>query len=212
MARKILKIMTYVDGENDTPFPSDVEQIGITEYTYTSKRMGGITLSATLMYKECLDKKWTGLQYVEFQGEKYFISATPSSGKDNEDARYEHTLSFISERDLKLNNVYFYDAVSEESTGDDKYKSNSTSVVFFGTIEEFVARLNESLKYSGLDYSVVIDEGITSEAKLMSFEDQFFFSVLQEIYNTYKLPFYFVGKVIHIGFTSNAITHTFRQY
>ena len=210
MAREILKIKTYVDGVNDIPFPSAAEQIGITEYTYTSKRMGGVTLSATLMYRECLDKKWTGLQYVEFRGEKYFISATPSSGKDNEDARYEHTLSFIPERDLKLNNVYFYDAVSDESTGDDKYKSNSTKVVFFGTIQEFVARLNESLKYSGLDYTVVIDEGITSEGKLMSFEDQFFFNVLQEIYNTYELPFYFVGKVIHIGFTSNAITQTFK--
>ena len=210
MAREILKIKTYVDGKNDLPFPSAEEQIGITEYTYTSKRMGNVTLSARLMHRRCLDKLWTGLQYVEFRGEKYFISATPSSGKDNEDARYEHTLSFIPERDLKLNNVYFYDAVSEESTGDDKYKSNSTNVVFFGTIEEFVARLNESLKYSGLDYTVVIDEGITSEAKLMSFEDQFFFSVLQEIYNTYELPFYFVGKVIHIGFTSNAITQTFK--
>lgn len=210
MAREILKIKTYVDGKNDLPFPSAEEQIGITEYTYTSKRMGNVTLSARLMHRRCLDKLWTGLQYVEFRGEKYFISATPSSGKDNEDARYEHTLSFIPERDLKLNNVYFYDAVSEESTGDDKYKSNSTNVVFFGTIEEFVARLNESLKYSGLDYTVVIDEGITSEAKLMSFEDQFFFNVLQEIYNTYELPFYFVGKVIHIGFTSNAITQTFK--
>lgn len=210
MAREILKIKTYVDGKNDLPFPSAEEQIGITEYTYTSKRMGNVTLSARLMHRRCLDKLWTGLQYVEFRGEKYFISATPSSGKDNEDARYEHTLSFIPERDLKLNNVYFYDAVSEESTGDDKYKSNSTNVVFFGTIEEFVARLNESLKYSGLDYTVVIDDGITSEAKLMSFEDQFFFNVLQKIYNTYGLPFYFVGKVIHIGFTSNAITQTFK--
>lgn len=210
MAREILKIWTYVDGTGDLPFPSADGQIGITEYTFTSQRMGGVTLSATLMYRECLDKKWSGLEYVEFRGEKYFISATPSSGKDNEDARYEHTLSFIPERDLKLNNVYFYDAVSDESTGDDKYKSNSTKVVFFGTIGEFVARLNESLKYSGLDYTVVIDEGITSEGKLMSFEDQFFFSVLQEIYYTYELPFYFVGKVIHIGYTSNAITQTFK--
>ena len=205
-----MKIKTYVDGVNDIPFPSAAEQIGITEYTYTSKRMGGVTLSATLMYRECLDKKWTGLQYVEFRGEKYFISATPSSGKDNEDARYEHTLSFVPERDLKLNNIYFYDAVSEESTGDDKYKSNSTKVVFFGDIHEFVARLNESLAYSNVGYTAVVDEGITSEAKLMSFEDQFFFNVLQEIFNVYELPFYFVGTVIHIGFTANAITHPFR--
>lgn len=89
MAREILKIMTYVDGKNDIPFPSAEEQIGITEYTYTSKRMGSVSLTATLMYPKCLDKIWTGLQYVTFMGEKYFISATPSSGKDNEDTRYE---------------------------------------------------------------------------------------------------------------------------
>lgn len=210
MEREKLILMTYVDGTNDVPFHDSDNPIEITEYTFTSKRMGSSTISATLMYPSCLDKEWDGRQYVMFGGERYFLGSVPSSSKDNEDARYSHTLNFSAERDLVLNNVYFYDAVSEESTGDDKYKSNSTKVVFFGDIHEFVARLNESLKYSGLDYSAVVDEGVTSEGKLMSFEDKFFFEVLQEIFNVYELPFYFVGKVIHIGFTSNAITHTFR--
>lgn len=202
--------MNYVDGTNDTPFHDAENPITITEYTYSTTRMGSTQLTATLRYPVCLDDEWDGTQYVEFRGERYFISGTPSSSKDNEDARYSHSLTFRAERDIVLNNVYFYDAVSEESTGDDKYKSNSTKVVFFGDIHEFVARLNESLDYSGVGYTAVVDEGVTSEAKLMSFEDQFFFNVLQEIYNTYGLPFYFVGKVIHIGYTDNAITHTFR--
>lgn len=210
MKREKLILMNYVDGTNDVPFHDADNPIEITEYTFTSKRMGSSTISATLMYPECLDKEWDGRQYVMFGGERYFLGSAPSSSKDNEDTRYSHTLNFEAERDLVLNNVYFYDAVSEESTGDDRYKSNSTKVVFFGDIHEFVARLNESLRYSGVGYSAVVDEGITSEGQLMSFEDKFFFEVLQEIFNVYELPFYFVGKVIHIGFTSNAITHTFR--
>ena len=210
MIREILTIMNYVDGVADTPFHDADNPILITEYTFTSARMGSVTLTATLMYPECLDNEWNGRQYVEFHGEKYFVNGTPSSSKDNEDARFRHELSFMSERDIKLNNVYFYDAVSDASAGDDKYKSNSTKVVFFGTINEFAVRLGESLKYSGIDYTVVVDDGITSEPKLISFEDQFFFNVLQEIYDIYKIPFYFVGKTIHIGFAANAITHTFR--
>lgn len=210
MERQLLTIMNYVDGTNDTPFHDAENPITITEYTYSTTRMGSTQLTATLRYPVCLDDEWDGTQYVEFRGERHFISGTPSSSKDNEDARYSHSLTFRAERDIVLNNVYFYDAVSEESTGDDKYKSNSTKVVFFGDIHEFVARLNESLDYSGVGYTAVVDEGVTSEAKLMSFEDQFFFNVLQEIYNTYGLPFYFVGKVIHIGYTDNAITRTFR--
>lgn len=210
MERQILTIMNHVDGVNDTPFHDPDNPIVITEYTFTSKRMGNVSLTATLMHDTCLDNEWDGTQYVTFNGEKYFISATPSSSKSSDDARYRHDLTFMAERDIKLNNIYFYDAVSEESTGDDKYKSNSTKVVFFGDIHEFVARLNESLAYSNVGYTAVVDDGITSEAKLMSFEDQFFFNVLQEIFNVYELPFYFVGTVIHIGFTANAITHPFK--
>ena len=210
MIREILTIMNYVDGVADTPFHDASNPIIITEYSFTSARMGSVTLTATLMYPECLDNEWNGTQYVEFRGEKYFVNGTPSSSKDNEDTRYRHDITFMSERDIKLNNIYFYDAVSDESSEDDKYRSNSTKVVFFGTVNEFADRLSQSLKYSGVDYTVVVDEGITSEAKLMSFENQFFFNVLQEIYNVYNLPFYFEGKTIHIGHTSNVVSHWFR--
>lgn len=78
--------------------------------------------------------------------------------------------------------------------------SNGTNVTFFGNIREFAKRLQASLIKCGVGYSVVVDEDvITTEEKLMSFEDQFFSNVLQEIYNTYEVPYYFEGKTIHIG-------------
>lgn len=190
-------------------FPSIEEQIVITDFEYNANRMGAIpTITARIMHKKCLDDMWANDVYTEFNGEKYFVMNTPSSNKDNDDERYEHELELLSEREI-LNRVYFIDAVQQDETID-KVKSNSTKVIFMGDINELVARLNSSLIYSGLDYRVVVDEGITTENILVSFEDKYFYEALQEGYNLYKVPFYFEGKTIHFGYTDDAIPNVFK--
>ena len=256
---KTIKLYVYVDGVNDVPFyGSDAgeyeafilangeqyttsegfvfnvrnvnEQIEIGAFRYDAKRMGGApTITCTLMYKDCLDDFWSENVYAKFNGEKYYLKQTPTSSYNNESTMYKHDLELVSERVI-LDNVYFFDAVVGNPQGDDKPVSNSTKVVFFGNIHEFVKRLNSSLEYAkllkwedGVDgngnaikipngYHVVVDDdnNITKEEKLMSFEDQFFSNVLQEIYNTYEVPYYFEGKTIHIGYSNkNAVVPTF---
>lgn len=199
-------------GAESTPFPNENDPIIIGAFRYDAKRMGGApTITASVNYPTCLDNEWTDNVYAEFNGEKYYLKQTPTSSYNNESTMYKHDLELVSERVI-LDNVYFFDTVVGDPQGDDKPVSNSTKVVFFGNIDEFVARLNSSLEYSGLDYTVVVDDddNITKEEKLMSFEDQFFSNVLQEIYNTYKAPYYFVGKTIHIGYSnSDAVVPTF---
>lgn len=205
----LLTVYTYVDGVSDTPFPNAENPLKI-KYTYNAQRMGSSSLTATAMYPTCLDDLWvSGKQYVDFKGERYFIVKTPSSSKSNDDVRYKHELEFLSGRSV-LDNVYVYDVVTGDAGSTDRYVSNSTKVLFYGDIQEFVARLNFSLEYSNLAYRIVIDEGITSEAKQVSLENMFFSNALQEIFNIFELPFYFVGTTIHVGFTNNAITHTFK--
>lgn len=205
----LLTVYTYVDGVSDTPFPNAENPLKI-KYTYNAQRMGGSSLTATAMYPTCLDDLWvSGKQYVDFKGERYFIVKTPSSSKSNDDVRYKHELEFLSGRSV-LDNVYVYDVVTGDAGNTDRYVSNSTKVLFYGDIQEFVARLNFSLEYSNLAYRIVIDEGITSEAKQVSLDNVFFSNALQEIFNIFELPFYFVGTTIHVGFTNNAITHTFK--
>lgn len=248
---KTIKLYVYVDGVNDVPFyGSDAgeyeafilangeqyitsegfvfnvrnvnEQIELGDFRYDAKRMGGApTITCTLMYEDCLDDFWSENVYAEFNGEKYFLKQTPTSSYNNESTMYKHDLELVSERVI-LDNVYFFDAVVGDPQGDDKPVSNSTKVVFFGNVHEFVKRLNSSLEYAkllkwedGVDedgnaikipngYHVVVDDNnnITKEEKLMSFEDQFFSNVLQEIYNTYEVPYYFEGKTIHIGYSN----------
>lgn len=206
---KVLKLYSYVDGVNDTPFPSSESQAIITSFQYDSKRMGGApTISATLMYEKCLDKLWTYKVYATFNGEKYFIKQIPSSSYSNTEVLYKHEIELVSER-VVLDNVYVYDAVSSEAVYD-KPVSNSTKFTFYGDIHEFAQRLNYSLEYRHIDYSIVVDDGISSEGKMVSFEDTVFSNAIQESYNAYEIPYYFVGKVIHFGFTGNAITETFK--
>ena len=193
---KVVKLYNYVDGVNDTPFPSSEDQAIITSFQYDSKRMGNApTISATLMHEKCLDKLWTYNVYVQFNGEKFFVKQIPSSQRSNTDILYKHDVELVSER-VVLDNVYFYDVVSEEAEND-KPVSNSTKFTFFGDIHEFAKRLNYSLKYRKVGYNVVVDDGISSEGKLVSFEDTVFSNAIQESYNTYEIPYYFVGKVIH---------------
>jgi hypothetical protein len=197
---KTLKLYVYVDGVNDTPFPQGAEEsVEIGSFRYDAKRMGGApTITASVNYPSCLDDEWTDNVYAKFNGEKYYLKQTPTSSYNNSSTMYKHDLELVSERVI-LDNVYFFDVVTGNPMDSDKPVSNSTKVVFFGGVREFASRLQASLEYSGLDYTVVVDDDIETEDKLMSFEDQFFSNVLQEIYKTYEVPYYFAGKTIHIG-------------
>lgn len=194
----------------EAPFTgaSTSEQITISAFTYSATRMGGApTISATLFHPVCLDNYWTDAVYVKYKDERYFIKQIPTSSYSNENIMYKHELEFVSER-IALENVYFYDVVDAEFD-DDKPVSNKSEFSFSGDIHQFAKRLNQSLQYAGLDYRVFVDDGIESDDKIVTVENNFFSAVLQDIYNVYDLPYYFVGKVIHIGHSANAIDEVF---
>lgn len=227
-------LYVYIDGINDIPFFGSGEyenfillngetfivggqtynvrtlneHIVIHTFTYQANRMGAApTISCTLMHQECLDDFFKNNIYALFNNEKYFLKQIPTSSYSSEDIMYKHELEFVSER-IALENVYFYDVVDAEFD-DDKPVSNKSEFSFSGDIHQFAERLNQSLQYAGLEYSVVVDDGIESEDKLVTVENNFFSAVLQDIYNVYDLPYYFVGKVIHIGHSANAIDEVF---
>jgi hypothetical protein len=200
---RVLILKKYMgEGIEDALFPNTDNPIEIGAFRYDAKRMGGApTITASVYYPSCLDGVWTDNVYAKFNGEKYYLKQTPTSSYNNESTMYKHDLELISER-VALDNVYFFDVVTGNPMDSDKPVSNSTKVVFFGDVREFAERLKASLEYSSLDYTVVVDDGVVSEEKLMSFENQFFSNVLQEIYNIFEVPYYFEGKVIHIGKSS----------
>lgn len=187
-----------------SPFLSGETQLVLYDFSFDAQRMGAAPeIKATVKAEGSDEASFTLDVFCEYNGERYFLKNTPSSSKENTDARYTYELTFVSERTI-LDNVYMIDAVQGDSNID-RYQSNSTNVVFMGTIEELIGRLNAALKYAGVDYSVVLDTGITTDAKLVSFEDKFFTEALQESVNIYEVPYYYVGKVIHFGWAQTTL-------
>ena len=201
-------------------FPSAETQIEILGFNYDAKRMGGAPIiTATVMCGSCLDTVWTDDVYVEFNGEKHYLKQTPTSSFSNSDARYKHECEFVSER-IKLDNVYFFDTVVGDPQGYDKPVSNSSVFSFFGNIREFAKRLNASLQYSKLQtknadgtysgYVVIVNNDVDDEEKLLSFSNVPFSTALQESYNQFEIPYYFVGKEIHFGYWQEVVEEPFR--
>lgn len=216
-----LTIMCVRDGVTQ-PFPSALRPAVLGTFTYTAQRMSSApTITATLMYPRCLDDEWTRGEYVEFRGERYYVRQVPGSSKSNEELFYKHELTLVSER-VVLENTYFLDVVTDSTDKQykDRRRSNYTDFSFMGTIEEFAARLTDSMVYSGLctydaatkeytGYHVVIDDDIKADADIMedvqeiSFDTVYLNEALQEIHDTYELSYYFVGKTIHIGYAAD---------
>ena len=186
------------------PFPSEAEQIVLYDFAFEAQRMGvAPEITATIQANGSLENSLTTKVFCEYNGERYFLKNLPSSSKENTDPRYAFDLTFVSERTI-LDNVYMIDAVQGDSNID-RYQSNSTNIVFMGDINEAVARLNAAMTYAGVGYSVVLDEGITTESKRVSFQDKFFTEALQEFVNIHKVPYYYVGKIIHFGWAQTTI-------
>lgn len=203
-----LKVYKNINGEQ-SPFPNKDEQVVVSSFRYDAKRMGGAPiLSCVVNHKKCLDNLWNRDVFVEFRGEKYYLKQTPTSSYNNTDVLYKHEVEFVSERVI-LDNVYFYDVVTSDANVD-KVVSNSTSFTFSGDIHEFAKRLNMSLERLNVGYTVEVDSGVNSDVELVTFENQFITNVLQTMYDVYKIPYYFVGKVIRIGEYQDTINKVFK--
>lgn len=216
MEAKRLYIKKDIDGKV-VSFPSEANPAVINTFAYDAKRMGGTpTITATISYERPLDDDWSKEEYVEFNGEKYYVTSTPSSSKANDSIMYKHEVTFTSGREV-LDNTLFFDVVTTnlQTQSNDRYRSNKSDFTFGGNIREFVDRINSSLAYCNIyrpdsndkGYYVVIDEGFDiDDVKELSFSDQYITEVLQLINTEYGLEYYWVGSVCHIGKCQHDLT------
>lgn len=186
--------------------------------------MGGTpTITDSFYFPRCLNDEWKrdgySEVYTEYENEKFCVTSVPSSTKDNSTLLFKHEITLVSRREI-LDNTLFFDAVAKDSDmfSVDKYRSNQTTFNFSGTIYEFVDRINSSLAYVGAynpkakeekdkGYHVEITEGYgTDDIQELSFSDQYITDVLQEIYNTFGLTYYWKGNVCYVGKYENDLT------
>lgn len=192
---KVLKIY-YSNNGVEAPFPNAGLQAELYSFQYDCKRMGTApTITASVMYPLCLDNYWTDETYVKFRGEKYYISNKPSSSYSNTDARYKHELTFVSERKI-LENIYFTDGIL-------------TDFHFFGDLNMLANRLNDFFDNSSLPYMVFVDSGITTEEKDVEINKLYVNDALAKGFETFNIPYYFVGTNIRFGYYQNEIKEIF---
>ena len=186
--------------------------------------MGGTpTITDSFYFPRCLNDEWKrdgySEVYAEYENERFCVTSVPSSTKDNSTQLFKHEITLVSRREI-LDNTLFFDAVAKDSDmfSVDKYRSNQTTFSFSGTIYEFVDRINSSLAYIGVynpkakeendkGYHVEITEGYgTDDIQELSFSDQYITNVLQEIYNTFGLTYYWKGNICYVGKCENDLT------
>ena len=201
----------YDDTEgNRLPFPDAKEPAVLRKWKYSVERQQDSvpTVEATLMHSRCLEDEWNTLRpYIVLDnGERLDADRIfPDSQKSNEDARFSHTLLFVSQR-ARLKNILFFDAVTTQAEND-RYASNSTDFVFSGTLREFVDRLEASLVFNGIsDFSFVIDGGVdSSKTAEVSFSDAYMTEAIGHILSDFNTNYYWVGNTCHIGDCQNDI-------
>ena len=201
----------YDDTEgNRMPFPDEKTPAVLRKWKYSVERQQDSvpTVEATLMYPRCLEDDWNTLRpYILLEnGERLDADRIfPDSQKTNEDARFSHTIYFVSQR-ARLKNILFFDAVTTQAQND-RYASNSTDFVFSGTLREFVDRLEASLVFNGIsDFSFVIDEGVDdTKTAEVSFSDAYMTEAVGHILSDFNINYYWVGNVCHIGDFQNDI-------
>ena len=220
MLTESLNIYVIDKDGNKVTFPNvQGMQPAIVDVNLNRERMAGApTNTSTLMYPVCLDSYWTKKEFIEIGSERYYVKQVPTSEKNTEDARYKHEITFVSERDI-LENVFFFDCVTQDTPSQisDKPRSNTTDFSFYGDLNELVQRLNDSLSYSKIydqkgenGFCIVIDDDVEiGEAKEVSMTDAYFATAMQEIYNVFEVPYYWVGKICHVGYQENEITEPF---
>lgn len=211
MQKETLTLKTVGASGAEAGFLVDGAACELHAYEYTAARMGSHTITATVRCRECLDRRWTGREFVMYGGQRYVLDGTPSSSKDSSDHRYSHSLSFILELDRVLSGTLFLDAVSDGAAVQDRPRSNTTSFSFYGTVREFSARLNGAMAYSGLGVTSRVDDEVPEgESLLGSFDDRTVLEAVQDAFSVYGVPYWYdlSGETpcIVFGFVHNAIT------
>jgi hypothetical protein len=220
MLTESLNIYVIDKDGNKVTFPNvEGMQPAIVDVNLNRERMAGApTNTSTLMYPVCLDSYWTKKEFIEIGSERYYVKQVPTSEKNTEDTRYKHEITFVSERDI-LENVFFFDCVTQDTSSQisDKPRTNTTDFSFYGDLNELVQRLNDSLSYSKIydpkgenGFCIIIDDDVEiGEAKEVSMTDAYFATAMQEIYNVFEVPYYWVGKICHVGYQEDEITEPF---
>lgn len=192
------------------PFPEvGTDPLEISDFTYSVSRHGVPMITATVKAPYSLLGKWNHRQFVTFRGVRYNIDEIPTLKRSNNNEYELYELQMFPEWNV-VTKTYFYDVVdSSVSDSSEKYFSNSTNVTFYGTLGEFVSRINASFKKSGIGYRVAIrnstiaDTSLLEDVREYSGDKLTLLDALKKAFEVWKIPFYYDNGTFYFGFYKN---------
>lgn len=192
------------------PFPEvGTDPLEISDFTYSVSRHGVPMITATVKAPYSLLGKWNHRQFVMFRGVRYNIDEIPTLKRSNTNEYELYELQMFPEWNV-VTKTYFYDVVdSSVSDSSEKYFSNSTNVTFFGTLGEFISRINASFKKSGIGYRVAIrnstiaDTSLLEDVREYSGDKLTLLDALKKAFEVWKIPFYYDNGTFYFGFYKN---------
>lgn len=191
---ELVEVTPKVFEEIPFPDPND-NPLEIADFTYSASRHGVPMISATINSPQSLQGKWNHKQVVTFRNTKFYITEIPSLKHDNANPYYRYEVQMYPAWNI-VTKTYFYDVVDGTATDSSKkYFSNSTNVTFFGTLKEFISRINASFKLSELDYQVKIDDSLISSdiinvVKEYSGDKMTLLDAMKKAFEVWEVPFY----------------------
>lgn len=196
---RVLKLYTFLEDGSKMPFPKgSATPLEITEFSYSATRMGKApSITFKLKYPADIEHQFSESVGVDFNDGRYYVDKKPASSYSGN--LYEYDVKLVSDR-AELETVYFYDIVSSDAETD-RPVSNSSDVKFSGDLKEAVRRINMSLEKSNLDFRVYVDDGVQVDnaPQMLAYNNQYIYNVLLDLYEKFKVPFYFSGGEIHFG-------------
>lgn len=191
---ELVEVMSNVFDEIPFPDPND-KPLEIADFTYSAIRHDVPMISATINSPTSLQGKWNHKQVVTFRNTKFYITEIPSLKHDNVNDYERYEVQMYPEWYI-VKKTLFYDVVDSDAVDtSEKYFSNSTNVTFFGTLTEFISRINASFKHSKLDYVAKIADSlvgsdIVNEVKEYIGDNMTLLDAMKKAFDVWKVPFY----------------------
>ncbi len=204
----------YIKNQDGTNF----YDIYLTEISVSNNVMGDLYATSKFMYKDnsLADKFINGI-YIDYGDDRFYISEQPSLSHNNKDnsGMTQYDIKFSHARE-DLKNVPFTDEPLP-NTNEFNFRNGSRKVQFFGKLTEMINRINACLLRnapsgdSKKQWELIFQEGFidNTEPQQIIIDNGFITDALQTMYDTWKVPYMFVGFKIYIGVPVTEIGHVF---
>jgi hypothetical protein len=165
------------------------------EYTYSGQHMGDKKLTITV--DSLTPVKFQDLDYVDFRGDRFYLTTEPTERKVFSELPYKYTLN-LEHQKYELSRVLFTDIVPN-NPNNEYYNNKTTDVIFVGNVNTLMGRIIANMDRNYAGWSFTIDPSVLLEDKTVSIMDQYCSDALSLVNSQFGLDYWIKGTEIKVG-------------